>query len=152
MPEAQIVNRAAAFGLSGVDTENYRRVDHLEASGAISAHDAVTVAAALTAEGNVVVQTADVSDDDPATVIGVALEAAADGEAVPVVTFGPAIVNVGDSTVTFGQLATLHATTDGAAAGVTAVDATLTGDHFGFFLSAEDVPDTDQAIVYVRQV
>lgn len=152
MPEAQIQNPDGAFGFTDTLTLNPRRIDFFVASGAVSEGDVVVMDAALTAAGDVQAATADVSADDPATVLGVAIEDAADGAHVGVVTYGAAVVNISTATVAFGELATFHATVDGAADGITADATTVTGDHFGVFQSANDVPDTDKAIVWVRQV
>jgi hypothetical protein len=76
----------------------------------------------------------------------VAMEAAdAAGDYVRVCRMGPTLVNIGDATITAGQTAGLHATTDGAAD-----NADATEGAFGVFLSANDVGGTNKAVVDVQ--
>lgn len=144
-----INNAAGAYGQDGIEN-NARIVHGRVTSGAVSEGD-VCVFDALTGTDELLsVHSADVSADDVALVAGVALADAASGDVVQVVEFGPAIVNVGDATIAAGDQATFHATTDGAADGANADATTVTGDTFGTYLSANDVPATDKAILFVR--
>lgn len=147
-----VSNAAGAYGRVGIEN-NARTVHPRLTSGAVSAGD-VVVADALTDTGTdanviVTVHSADVSADDPALVLGVALHDAASGDVVEVVEYGPALVNVSDATIAAGNRATFHATTDGAADGATSDATTVEGDTFGTFLSANDVPTTDKAVLFV---
>lgn len=144
-----IGNPAGAYGQTGIEN-NQRTVFGYVTSGAVSEGD-VVVADALTGTDELMsVHSADVSVDDVALVVGVALADAASGDVANVVVFGPAIVNVGDATIAAGDQATFHATTDGAADGANADATTVAGDTFGTYLSANDVPSTDKAILFVR--
>lgn len=153
---SMLVNNAAgAYGQVGVEN-NGRIVFPRLTSTAVSAGD-VVVLDALTDTGTdanviVTVHIADVAGtpDDPVLVCGVALHDAASGDVVQVCEYGPCLVNVGDGTVAAGERATFHASTDGAADGVAADATTVAGDTFGVYLSANDVPTTNKAVLFVR--
>ncbi|MGI9609649.1 MAG: hypothetical protein ACR2NL_05080 [Acidimicrobiia bacterium] len=153
----QITNPNRAFGY-GVDDdpENAYSIKTPMLNGgsaAIAEGDVVTLTATLTASVGISCKQSDASADDDATVLGVAAEAIAVGDTGNVVVFGYAHVNVGDSSsITAGQVATLHATTDGAAANVTADATSVAGDYLAVFLGAEDLVGTNQAPVWVRQI
>lgn len=151
---SMLVNNAAgAYGRVGI--ENNARVVHpRKLSGTVAKYD-VVVFDALTDTGTgadviVTVDLADVSVDDPALVCGVVQSAGVAGDVVDVVEFGPTIVNCDDATIVFGDRATLHATVDGKADGATSDATTVAGDTFGLYLSASDVPGTNQAVLFVR--
>lgn len=146
-----INNAAGAYGQTGIEN-NARTVYPRLASGAISAKDVVVFDALTGTDELLSVHSADVSADDAALIAGVALHDAAEDEVVQVVELGPAIVSVGDATIAVGDVAHFHGTTDGAADGTDADATIVAGDNFGVFLSANDVPDTDEAIVYVTKV
>ena len=115
---------------------------------AVSAGDVVVWNAINTATLPTVIPQ-DAGTSDPALVAGVATDSADIGEAVQIVRSGPCKVNIGAATVSAGQQAIPHATTDGAAQGVTADATTVVGDTFGVFLGAE-IGTTNQAYVDVR--
>lgn len=147
-----VSNAAGAYGRVGIEN-NGRIVFPRLTSGAVSAGD-VVVLDALTDTGTdanviITVHSADVGSDDAASVLGVALHDAASGDVVEVVEYGPAIVNVGDATIAAGNRATFHASTDGAADGATSDATTVEGDTFGVYLSANDVPTTNVAVLFV---
>lgn len=144
-----IANPAGAYGNTGVHN-NARTVHERLASGTIAAGDVVVLDALTGTDEIISVHSADVSADDVALVLGVAVHAAVANEAVKVVEYGPAIVNVGDATIAAGDQATFHATTDGAADGANADATTVSGDTWGVFISANDVPSTNKAIVFVK--
>ena len=93
------------------------------------------------------------SDSLPERVIGVAKNAtSAAGEAVEVVVYGYAVVNIGDTSPTLDDLVTLHASTDGAAAAVSPADATtIVGDQFGIFLGTE-IGTTNTAAIWFSKL
>lgn len=148
-----IPNPTKAFGYStDVASEpNVQVPVYNGGSAAIAAGDVVTLDATMTTSQNFHVKQADVSADDPATVVGVAAEAIAAGKTGMIVIFGYAEVNVGDSSsITAGQLATFHGSTDGAASNATADASSIVGDYFGKFLGAEDAAaGTNKAPVWV---
>ena len=155
MSDSTVPNPNEAFGRTGAASYRPRSTVECLNSGSadIAEGDVVTLYATITASQGFAVKQADVSADDPATVIGVAAEAIASGASGQVVTSGYAVVNVDDSSsITAGQVAQFHATTDGAAANVTADATTIAGDSFAVFLGAEDLVGTDQAPVNVVKV
>lgn len=143
-----ISNPAGAYGETGIDN-NARVVHERVCSTAVLARDVVTFDV-MTGTDELLSVHSGLTTDDPALVAGVALHDAAAGEVVKVVEFGPAIVDIGANTVTAGMRAQRDGVTAGNASGVTADATTIAGDTFGVFLSANDVPGTDQAIVFVR--
>ena len=150
---SMLVNNAAgAYGQVGIEN-NGRTVYPRKLSGTVAQHD-VVVLDALTDTGTdadliVTVSVADVSADDPALVLGVAQSAGVAGDVVDVVEYGPTLVNVDDATIAAGNRATFHATVDGAADGATSDATTVEGDTFGVYLSANDVPTTNKAVLFV---
>lgn len=147
-----INNAAGAYGLVGIEN-NARTVYPRKLSGTVAQHD-VVVLDYLTDTGAdadliVTVRAADVSADDPARILGVAQSAGVAGDVVDVVEYGPSLVNIDDATVAAGNRATLHATVDGKADGATSDATTVEGDTWGVFISANDVPTTNKAVVFV---
>lgn len=143
-----ISNPAGAYGETGIDN-NGRVIHERVCSTAVLNGDPVTFDV-MTGTDELLSVHASLAADDPALFAGVATEDAAAGEVCRVVEFGPAIVNVGANVVTAGMRALIDSVTAGQAAGVTADATTIAGDTFGVFLSANDVPSTDNAIVFVR--
>ena len=142
-------NTSGAWGLTTLNDTADRLVLTIEASGAITAGDVVVWDTQNTDVKPTVAQ-ADVSADDAAMIAGVAVNAAAaSGDSVQVVRNGPALVNIGAGTTAAGELASFHASTDGAADGTVGSGSTVMGDYFGAFLGAE-IGSTNQAIVDVR--
>lgn len=135
---------AGQFGYTGADQNNVPELIRMcKAAGVIAAGDIVSWVAVNTDVEATVEQT-DVSDAAPNVIAGVALEAAAAaGDYIQVCRQGVCRVNIGAGTVAFGEVAGLHATTDGAA---DTADATEGG--FGVFLGAE-IGSTNQAFVDV---
>lgn len=151
-----IQNPAGAHGYAGDDPSTQfalKATCYNGGAAAISEGDVVTLDATITASQYFHVKQADVSADDPATAIGVAYEAIAAGDTGLIVVLGYAEVNVGDSSsITAGQVAGFHATTDGAAANATADATTVSGDKFGVFLGAEDLVGTNKAPIWVSKM
>ena len=132
-----------------------RVVDTFIAAGTIAKNDWVGFVGA-SATAALKVEKLDVSDAFAATVcIGVALEGAAAGDRVQVVTRGVAICNINDTgTIALGDVAVKHATADGAS-GVTAIaslDATVVaGSILGIYLGPE-IGTTGFAPVWVQKI
>jgi len=149
-----ITNPLGAFGLTTGASGNFQVVAPFYAAGAISANDLVAIAASVDTDTTAItVETLDVSDSLPERVIGVAKNAtSAAGEAVEVVVYGYAVVNIGDTSPTLDDLVTLHASTDGAAAAVSPADATtIVGDQFGIFLGTE-IGTTNTAAIWFSKL
>lgn len=162
MGSKQISNPNGAFGYTDSDDQEAVQYNvqapfvNGSTTVAISKGDVVVLDATITASVNLAVRQADVSADDPALIIGVAAQdipaSSADSNEVGLVTvFGYAHVNVGAGTVAAGELASFHATTDGAADGTVADSTSIAGDYFGVFLGANDLVDTDFAPVWVSR-
>lgn len=145
-----IANPLGAYGRTGIEN-NARLVWEFEASGTIGEGDVVMIDTLTSTDEMLSVKEA-TTTAEPAMIAGVALHDAVSADVVKVVVLGPAIVNVGTNTVAAGQVASRDGTTAGIAAGTTADATTITGDSFGVFLSANDVPSTDKAIVWVAKV
>lgn len=146
----QITNPFGAYGTSGIDENGPQTTWPFVANGSINANDVVTFATPTADDiSTLTVKQADVSADDPASVAGVALEGAADGESVLICMWGICLVNIGADTVAADELASFHASTDGAATGSVADATTISGDTFGVFRSAE-IGSTNTAILFVR--
>lgn len=152
MPTQEIANPSGAFGYSDGEQKYPRRIDPFVADGAIAAGDVVTFQ--WTETGQVLkVKKADVagSPHDPASVAGVAYEAAADGETVRVVTWGFAIVNIDDATVAASELAHFHSSADGAADSTAADASTVAGDSFGVMLG-DEIGTSNTAPIWVDRI
>lgn len=146
-----ISNPTGAYGHTGINN-NARIVHERVTSSAVAEGDVVTFDV-MTGTDELVSVHSGLAADDPALVCGVALTAAAaSGDVIQVVEYGPAIVKVGANVVAAGMLALRDAATAAIASGVTADATTIAGDNFGVFLSANDVPSTDRAIVFVGKV
>jgi len=149
-----ITNPLGAFGLTTGASGNFQVVAPFYAAGAISANDLVAIAASVDTDTTAItVETLDVSDSLPERVIGVAKNAtSAAGEAVEVVVYGYAVVNIGDTAPALDDLVTLHASTDGAAAAVSPASAsTIVGDQFGIFLGTE-IGTTNTAAIWFSKL
>ena len=149
-----ITNPLGAFGLTTGASGNFQVVAPFKSAAAISANDLVAIAASVDTDTTAItIETLDVSDSLPERVIGVAKNAAtAAGEAVEVVVFGYAVVNIGDTAPALDDLGTLHATTDGAAAKVSPADATaIVGDQFGIYLGTE-IGSTNTAAIWFSKL
>lgn len=134
------------FGGAGLrDQEPDIVRDYLVAGVAVTEGDLCSFLAVTDDTVEQTVEQTDVSDALPNLIAGVCRHAAAIGEYVQVVKMGPALVNVGDATITALQVAGLHATADGCAD-----NADATEGSFGVFLSANDVGGTNKAWVDVR--
>lgn len=134
------------FGGAGVDDAIPEVVRSYKVAGtAVGVRDLVSFIAVTDATAEVTVEQTDVSDAAPLLIAGVALEDGAVGDYVRVCRAGICLVNIGDASITAGQSAGLHATTDGAAD-----NADATEGSFGTFLSAHDVGGTNVAVVDVR--
>lgn len=161
-----IANPAGAYGQAGVEN-NHRIIFEFEASAAVAADD-VVMFDTLTGTDELLSVKKATTTAVPAQIAGVAVEAAAAGEVVKVCVFGPAIVNIGTNTVTAGQIAQPSTATEAIAVGATvnaththtentaaaytqnATTAATATEGFGTFVSANDVPSTDRAVVFVR--
>jgi len=152
MPTKQITNPQGAFGYDPSENASLAQtVSYFEAGATVTAGDVVSLEELTASTDTALVHPSDTGTDDPANVAGVAVNGAATGEIVEVVTHGLAIVNVGTGTVAFEELATASSTA-GEADGVTADGTTVVGDVFGYFLSADEVPAATQAYVWVDRV
>lgn len=152
---SQIPNPAGAFGYStALDGQSYQNVREFQANGAIAEGDAVVfVEITADAGGLPKVAKATVASDDPTIFVGIALEAAAAaGDIVRVVVGGLALANIGDSTITFGQVAEFHGATNGALKGSTHDNTDIVGDSMGVFLSANDIGGTNKAFLWVGKL
>lgn len=144
MPGGAVINNpTGAFGYTDLNQTIVPDEKEVMASGMITAGDVVVWDVQNTNDVPTL-HSADVSADDAALIAGVALESVVSGDSVKVCRDGPCLVNIGNASVTEGQSAGFHATTDGAADNETSGTAS-----FGTFLGGE-IGTTNQAVVDVR--
>lgn len=122
------------------------------AGAAITAGAAVQAEATLTAAVSLTVVVTDgTGTTEPALFVGIALEGAAAGETVQVVTAGYAIANIDNAEPAFGDVASVDVAVDGVLDTVTVADAAdIIYDVVGVFLSEEDIVGTNQAAVWLK--
>lgn len=146
--DGRISNPNGAFGQTAGDGNVDRATMTVFTTTAVSAGDVVCWVT-LTTDVIPTVKISVQGTDDPASVAGVALEAASANTSVLICRNGPAKVNIGTGSVAAWNRCILLAGTNGAADDVTADANTIDGDTFGTWLGAE-IGTTNQAWADIR--